>query len=460
MISKNKTLTVFDILMINIVSIVSLKNVSITSQYGLSIVLIYFVVTVIFLIPGAIAVSELSTKFLQSGGISIWINKAFGSTVSSYVISMQWIYNIIFFPTITVFATTQLSYFISHVVGIDTVFFTSSKIYVTVSALLIFWLGVFINSRGITISSMLSNISAIFGIFLPILLIILLSLGWLLSGHEIELTMQYLPSNDDNLSLVIIVFFSLVGIEVAAAHADRVKDPKRTFPKAIYLSVLIAPILLIFVNLAIAVVLPSYLIDDRSGLIETFSIFFEKFNLSYMTPAMALVLTIGSFGCLSSWMLTLSKYLLKIAEYNNLPEIFTVTNKNDVPMNILIMQGIIYSALCLSYLWMPSIEETYLFLSSLSAQIALLANAIFFIAAIKLRLNYEWDEAYQFTKNKYLSIAMFVLGAVGCFLGIVLGFFVVDSSVYLDSINYIVIGGVIIVVLPKLFVRLFKLKRY
>ena len=40
------------------------------------------------------------------------------------------------------------------------------------------------------------------------------------------------------------------------------------------------------------------------------------------------------------------------------------------------------------------------------------------------------------------------------------GFFVVDSSVYLDSINYIVIGGVIIVVLTKLFVRLFKLKRY
>lgn len=449
-------ITAFDIVMINIVSIVSLKNVPITSQCGFSIIFIYCVVSALFFIPGAVAVAELGTRFPQSGGISAWVNKAFGIKISSCVVFTQWMYNIIFFPTLAVFATSQLSYFISHILGVDVEFFTENKIYVTLSALSIFWLGVLINSYGIIISSRMSSISAIFGVILPIILIILLSVVWVFFDYETKSTSQSFFNSNSNLALITIVFFSLVGIEVTAAHADKIENARNNFPKALYITVCIVPIVMILVNTLVYMVLPSSLISDRLGLIETFGVFSHKFNLNHMQYIVALMIAAGSFGCLSSWMITLSKYFLKISEYGSFPKVFIKKNKNDVPVNILVIQGIIYSALCLIYLWMPSIKDAYLFLSAFSAQLALLANAVFFMAAIKLRMNYKWQEAYQISKNKYFSITLYLLGASSCFVAIMLGFLIIDIYVYYNSICYLIVAGVLAVISSKL---LFKLLR-
>lgn len=456
--SKDKQLSVFAVLMMGIISIISLRNVPITAQYGISVIWIYFVVTVVFLIPAAIAISELSTKFPQSGGITIWVNKAYGNSISSCVVVMQWVYHMIFFPTLTVFCVTHLYYFISGLLSIDAAFFIESKAYLTVGAILIFWLGVFINLRGMIVSTMLSSLSAIFGVILPIILICLLSLKWLIAGHRIELPLDHLFGNYDNIPLIIIVFFSLVGLELPATYADKVNKPKLSIPRAVYLTAVVAPILLVLVNLSVSTVMPRNLINDRSGLIATFGVFFKTFNLHYMEHVMALVLAIGSFGCLSSWMLVLTKYLQTISEYNSLLKIFTIKNRNNVAIRSLIMQGIIYSTLCLVYLWMPSIREAYLFLSSLSAQICLLTNAIFFMAAIKLRLNYAWSDAYQFSRNRYISVAIFIIGMISSCVAVVLGFFVIDITTYLHSLGYIIISGIPIIILIKWIIKDFKIR--
>jgi L-asparagine transporter-like permease len=194
------------------------------------------------------------------------------------------------------------------------------------------------------------------------------------------------------------------------------------------------------------VVLPSDLINSRSGLIETFNVLFDKIGIKFMNPVVALIITIGSFGCLSAWMLALSKYVHKIAIDFSLPRLLTKKNFNDVPSNIMFIHGFIFSILCCVYLWIPNIQKAYWFLSDLTAQVALIANVIFLMSAVKLRSSFSWSNAYQISKYKMVSISIYIVGIIGSIIGFSLGFL---SSQNTKNLNLmLVIGLTIIIVIP------------
>ena len=460
-----RKLTVVDLLMINIVAITSLRNIPITAKYGFSIIYLYIIIALMFFVPCAIAVAELSTKFPKAGGVVTWVNKAFGDFASMMLVWMQWIYNTIFFPTLTVFAATQIVYFFTYFFpSLDPRELSSNAVYLVLSSFVVFWSAMLLNLLGIKFSGKLSKVATIFGVIFPVMLLILLScisnffhLTAFSNVQDVDVSSSLFSEGFD-FSLMIIMFFSFIGLEVSSAHANKVDNPVKNFPRAIYLGVIIIPVLLILSNISVSTMIPAHLIDSRAGLIETFNVIFAGFNMLYMQPIMSFALFFGCFGCLSAWMIAISRYLEKIASMNFLPKILSKTTKNDVPIAALIFQGIIFSILCLSYNCTSYVQTAYWFLCDLAAQIALIANIVFLTSAIKLRLTYSFDDAHTFTRWKSVSIAFYVLGILGCILGICLGFLTPGhGSMSLIHFNLLLLTGIVfVIVIPFLSRSLMK----
>ena len=428
---RKKFIGVFTLVTINILAIDSLRNIPLTAPAGMAIVIFYIGGTLFMFLPCAVATAELTTKWPLTGGISCWVETSFGKYASFFVVWMQWVYNLVWFPSITAFAATQLAYSGSFMFKNNPLVLSDNVWYVMVVSLSVFWLATLVNCFGMKIVSAFSIFGAVFGKLIPMLLVITLALIWICSGNEIALntTISSSFSHGDIVGLMVIVLFSLMGIEMASSHAGAVKNPKKNFPRALFITVLIIPISLILANLAIDIVVPAGQIDSRAGLMQCFDIFFKAFNITFMDEIIALSLFIGAFAGAAAWSLGLARYLKKTADDGFMPKFLSVENKYNIPQNALLFQAIVFTVICLVYIWMPSVKSAYWLLSALTAQLALIAYVIFFISAIKLRLQHHWIKEVEYTIGpKWVSITLYVIGAISCLLGIAAGFILPSGS--------------------------------
>lgn len=457
---RGKKIGMIGLVMINLIAIDSLRNIPITAPAGLKIVLFYLIGTLCFFLPCALATAELSTRWPKNGGISCWIEEAFGKTTSFFVVWMQWIYNLIWFPSITAFAATQLAYAIGSVSGADSLGLSNNAIYVTVVSLATFWIATILNFRSMRTVERVSTFGALFGTLGPMLLITLLGVIWWVSGHHMHIIYKDSDITGWNsLGLTIVVLFSLMGVEMASSHAGSVRKPLRDFPKALWITVLLIPISLVLANLAIGIVVPSTEIDNRAGLMQSFEVFFQAFHIPWMDTIMALCLFVGAFTGIAAWAFGLSRYLKTISDNGFMPKILGELNKANIPQNAMIFQGFIVSAICLIYLWMPNIQSAYWFLSDLTAQLALIAYIIFFMSAIRLRLTRKWKPEKTYSlKNRFVSVTIYAIGIITCFAGMGMGFVLPSSSssISIKTFDAMLISGIFVSLLIPATVILFK----
>ena len=68
--------------------------------------------------PCALLTAEMSTGSSEdTGGIYIWVKKAFGKRLGFLVIWLQWVYNLVWFPSICGFFAGVIAYVIAPLIG-------------------------------------------------------------------------------------------------------------------------------------------------------------------------------------------------------------------------------------------------------------------------------------------------------------------------------------------------------
>lgn len=97
--------------MITVGSVDSIRNLPATALFG-SQLIFYFSRRVVFLIPTALVSAELASGWAKQGGIYIWVKQAFGK-IGFLAIWLQWIENVIWYPTILSFVAGTIGYLIN-----------------------------------------------------------------------------------------------------------------------------------------------------------------------------------------------------------------------------------------------------------------------------------------------------------------------------------------------------------
>ncbi|MBA2648266.1 MAG: amino acid permease [Legionella sp.] len=385
MSTKKHTLSIFSLTMITVGSVDSIRNLPATALFGSQLIFYFILGALFFLIPTALVSAELASGWAKQGGIYIWVKEAFGKRSGFLAIWLQWIENVIWYPTILSFVAGTIGYLINPTLTSNPYFLWA----VIVSA---FWGATFLNLRGMKSSARFSSFCSLAGLLLPMSLIIGLSAVWISQGNPLQIRLD-LPSIVPHISdksvwvSLTAIIMSFCGIEIATVHANDVENPQKAFPRAMIYSVGIILSTLILGSLAIAVVLPGKDINLVAGIMQAFEAFFLRYHMSWMMPFIALMLVLGGLGGVSNWIIAPTKGLLVAAEDGNLPVIFQQTNANGAPVVMLYTQASIVTLLSALFLFMPSVNGSYWLLTALAAQLYMLMYFVMFITAIKLRLS-------------------------------------------------------------------------
>lgn len=446
-----KVLSVFSLVMINVIAVDSLRTLPISAKLGLSLVSYYILAAFAFFIPVALVAAELATAYPNTGGIYVWVREAFGKRIGFITIWLQWIYNVVWYPTILAFIAATLSYLFAPELA-------NNKFYLLGTVLGLFWLFTLLNCFGMRVSSIVSIIGATIGTVLPMILIIILAILWVIQGKPsaVGYPPEWFPNvhSIGNLSLFVAVLFGLIGMEMSAVHAEEVKTPQRDYPKALLYSTFIIISTLSLGSLAIVVVIPNNSLSVVSGLIDAYAMFFNSYNMPWMTPVIAVLIILGGLSGVSAWIIGPTKGLLVSARDGSLPERFTRVNKYGAPTTILFTQAIIVSILSTVFVLLQSINAAYWILSDLSAQMALLVYVIMFAAAIKLRYSKpNQHRAYTIPGGNKMMWLTAGIGTLCCICAMIVGF-VPPSQIPVGNVfifEALLIGGLILFVLIPWF---------
>ncbi|KTD32618.1 glutamate/gamma-aminobutyrate antiporter [Legionella moravica] len=385
MSNKKHSLTIFSLTMITVGSVDSIRNLPATALFGSQLIFYFILGAVFFLIPTALVSAELASGWAKQGGIYVWVKEAFGKKSGFLAIWLQWIENVIWYPTILSFVAGTIGYLINPAL-------TSNPYFLWAVIVSCFWGATLLNLRGMKSSAMFSSFCSLAGLLLPMSLIIGLGVAWITQGNPLQINFDvpsivpHLADKSMWVSLTAIMM-SFCGIEIATVHANDVNNPQHAFPKALIYSVGIILSTLILGSLAIAVVLPGKDINLVAGIMQAFEAFFSRYNMNWMMPVVAVMLVLGGLGGVSNWIIAPTKGLLVAAEDGNLPELFQRTNTKGAPVVMLITQAVIVTVLSALFLFMPSVNGSYWLLTALAAQLYMLMYFIMFLAAIKLRIS-------------------------------------------------------------------------
>jgi len=455
--TTSKQISVFTLIMITVIAVDSLRSIPLSAQYGFSLVFYYLLAAIVFLIPSALVSAELASSLPKTGGLYIWIREAFGDNWASFVIWVQWIYNICWYPTILALLAACLAYPFSEQL-------VDNKFYMLFTIQIVYWFTTWINLQGLCASANLSRFTAILGTLIPMISISVLAIYWLKLGNKPVIAFNYetfFPELDktDNWIFLSSILYSLLGIEISAYHAQDVKNPQRNFPRALLCSAVIILFSIIFSSLSVAIVIPEVTLKASliSGMLEAFKVFFMTLNLEYLFPIMCILISLGTLGGVGAWLIGPSKGLLIAAQDGHLPKFLAQKNAKGAPQNILITQGIIFSILSTAYIFMPNVNSAFFILSILTAQLALFGYIFMFLACIRLRsIRPNLPRPFRIPFGKPGLYITTGLGISSCSAAIVLSFLPPDQIAVGSYLNYelMLVGSFILFLLA-----IFKLSR-
>jgi basic amino acid/polyamine antiporter, APA family len=190
-----------------------------------------------------------------------------------------------------------------------------------------------------------------------------------------------------------ILFFAFTGYARIATLAEEVKDPEKTIPKAVIITIVTAIILYTAVSVvAIGVIGAARMADSKSPL--------QLVAEALSTPAINTIILIGAstamLGVLLSQILGISRMMLAMSRRNDLPPVFqTIHNKYRIPHFGIVFTGVVIILL--------TITGSFEFIVRAATFTILLYYSITNIAALK-----------QPRKEQIYGKIIPVLGLIGC----------------------------------------------
>ena len=409
----------------NVTTIVSLRGLPGQAEYGLTSIFYYIFAAVMFLIPVSLVAAELASAFPKQGGVFRWVGEAFGPRWGFAAIYYQWQAIVIWFPTVLIFSAAAFAY-VCWPLSFDQAL-ANNKLYTIVVLLAVYWAVTLFTFRGIKASSQLSFLGGLFGTIIPGAILILLGIAYVIMGKPIHLNLHtsLVPdfSHFQNLVLAAGVFLYFAGMEMQAVHVQALKNPGRDYPLSVLIATVIVVILFVLGTLAVGVVVSPKDIDLNQGLLVAYRDLWAAFGMPWLGNVTAAMLAFGVLGQVSVIIAGPSIGILAVGKAGYLPHLFQKTNKNGIPVTILIAQGLVVTVLCLAFTVLPSVQSAYQILSQMATVIYLLMYLIMYVAAIRLRYTQpDKPRAFKIPGGMAGMWIVGIIGLVAALLAIVLSF--------------------------------------
>lgn len=366
----------------------------------------------LWFIPVALCAAEMATvDGWEKGGVFTWTGKNLGKKYGFANLFFEFFEITVGFVTMIYFILGALSYVF------DWPALNSNPMIKFIGVLVIFWILALSQFGGTKYTAKIAKIGFIVGILLPAAILIILALVYIIQGNPIYISSKdtFVPDFTKVNTLVVFVSFilSYMGVEASATHANEMDNPKKEYPLAMLLLVIVAIVVSTLGGLAIAAVIPQDQINLSAGVVQTFAVLLGHFtaNNTILVKIIALLLAFGVITEVSSWVVGPTRGMIIAAEEGAIPKSWAKTNEHDVPVYLVIAQGIIVS------IWDAVLtfgaggsNLSFLAAMSLTVVIYLSGYILFFVGYIKAILGEGLNGAYQMPGGKPVKIIVAIIG--------------------------------------------------
>ncbi len=409
-----RSLKLWDIVLLNVTAIVGLRWISLAAVGGNTSIVLWIAALLLFFIPQAFAVIELTTRLPGEGGIYIWTKKAFGEFHGFLSGWCYWTNNLIYFPNLLVYIA-GISVF---VLGDGYQALGENKIYVMIFSLLALWIVMIFNIIGLKLGRWINNIGGIGSWITGTVLIVFGIITIVKYGIANPMTAGSFFSNIitfDKLSFWASMCFGFAGLELAAVLAGEIKQPQKVIPKATIYSGIIITVVYLLGTFSLLVAIPSSEINIISGFLQGIAAMGVKLGLGWTSQILALFITLGGIGGLMAWFTGAARMPFVAGVDKYLPKGFgKVHSKFGSPHIAIIVQGIVATAFIIMSFIGTTVREAYLILLDTTLLVYFIPYAYMFSAYIVLRRKNigENKDVILIPKNNWMANLVGISGLI------------------------------------------------
>ena len=414
----------WDVLLFNIVTVLGPRWIAAAAHNGTSSISLWFLAALLFFVPTALVIAELSTRFPQEGGLYAWSKDAFGEFHGFVAGWTYWIYTLFYFPAL-LFASAAMAAYIG---GIGYAPLAQNRSFLLAGSFALFFVAVFMNIIGLRIGKWLQNAGAV-GTFVPLMmLIVAAACVWYRHGSVTQFTWSNVQPhwNWDTVNFWPQIAFAFGGLELVSSMSEEVKNPRKTFPRAILGSGIVIAVIYIAGTIAVLSLMSSVNVDPKSGVFQALTIASATLKITALGIIAAVLVTVGNAGGVGSTVAGISRVPFAVGVDRYLPRAFAkVHPKWQTPYVSILVQAVISGAILL----LSQISET-----TVSAYQILVdaTNILYFIPflymyAAVIKLAYRPDRETS-------TAALIPGGKAGVWFAGGLGFIIVLASIILSVI--------------------------
>ena len=219
-----------------------------------------FAVALLLAVFTAFAYAELVTKYPQAAGAALYVNKAFRQPFFSFMVAFA-----VMASGITSAATLARAFggdYLDAFVSLPTVL-------VGIAFLLVIAL---INARGIKESVRLNLVLTVIEVS-GLLLVVVIAIAALADGQGDPGRAFEFKEGESVIGAMLggaaLAFFALIGFEDSVNVAEEAKDPRHSFPRALFGGLLVAGAIYLTVTILASMVVPTDVLAESDGPLQT-----------------------------------------------------------------------------------------------------------------------------------------------------------------------------------------------
>ena len=415
----------WDVLLFNIAAVLGPRWIAAAAHNGTSSISLWVLAAILFFLPTALIVAELSTRFPHEGGLYIWSKEAFGEFHGFVTGWTYWVYTFFYFPGL-LFASAAMA---AYVGGGRTAHFAQDRTFLVIVSIVMLGAAVWLNIIGLNVGKWLQNAGGV-GTYVPLMMLI--GLGaylWHARGTMTQFTVPNMMPvwNWDTVNFWPQIAFAFTALELCSTMSEEVRDPHKTFPRAILGSGVLIAVAYILGTFALLAIIPAEAVDPKSGVFQALTTGSISLGIAFFGIIAAFLVLFGNAGGVGTTVAGVARIPFVVGIDRYMPAAFgKIHSKWKTPwVSILVQAGISCVVLLLAQL-KENPNDAYQMLVDAGTILYFIPFLYMYAAAVKL--------AYRADRGANPNAALVPGGKFGMWLAGILGTIVVTAGIVLSLI--------------------------
>ena len=416
-----------DVVLFNIAAVLGPRWIARAAHVGETSLTMWVVAALFFFVPTALVISELSTRYPHEGGLYAWTKEAFGDFHGFVAGWFYWMYTILYFPGLLM-ASMAMSVYIG---GPKYAYLADEKWHYLIPASLgLLAVASILNLIGLNIGKWLQNAGGV-STYVPLVMLVVIAAAVNLwhKGSVIPINWQNLRPTLDlgTLNFWSSIAFAFTGMELVCTMSEEVRDPRRTFRRATYISAFLIAIIYVLGTLSVLTLVPAADVNTQNGAFQAITHGSGILGLAWLGVIAAMLVTVGNAGGVGATVAGVARVPFVAGIDRYLPEAFARLHpKWRTPYIAIIVQALLSAALLIVSNMGQNIAAAYEILINATVIVYFIPFLYMYAAVIKL--------AYRKDRATDSGAALIPGGTAGVWIAGALGFIVTLLSIVLAFI--------------------------